>query len=354
MAPSSPSSSVLTREGPSKPNLDSSPANGIPRILQGQEVSTLRGTLAEPNASDSMDRPVDERTEMASPSQRQRSDMWSPVQRQESAFMDMLPGLRMQANPPPNELWRSSGNSSAVQPVQLSFTRNNWSVAPPSLSLDFLGSNMKLRGQTSDIPSTRYSGFYEYPMSPVPNSQQQQGTWMRPPPSFLQMSQVPSPVQAPHETAKPKDGNCKLFGISLTSDPVQKESALSLKTSLPARDQPSRAQSGSSRSCTKVHKQGVALGRSVDLSRFSSYEELTDELDQLFDFNGELKARNSDWLVVYTDDEDDMMLAGDDPWTEFCVMVRKIFIYTREEVQQMNPGTLNSKSEEASSIGESL
>lgn len=26
-------------------------------------------------------------------------------------------------------------------------------------------------------------------------------------------------------------------------------------------------------------------------------------------------------------------------------MVRKIFIYTREEVQRMNPGTLNSKAE---------
>lgn len=27
-------------------------------------------------------------------------------------------------------------------------------------------------------------------------------------------------------------------------------------------------------------------------------------------------------------------------------MVRKIFIYTREEVQKMNPGTLNTKSDE--------
>lgn len=27
-------------------------------------------------------------------------------------------------------------------------------------------------------------------------------------------------------------------------------------------------------------------------------------------------------------------------------MVRKIYIYTREEVQRMNPGTLNSKNEE--------
>lgn len=31
---------------------------------------------------------------------------------------------------------------------------------------------------------------------------------------------------------------------------------------------------------------------------------------------------------------------------EFVGMVRKIFIYTREEVQKMNPGTLNSKGDE--------
>lgn len=35
-------------------------------------------------------------------------------------------------------------------------------------------------------------------------------------------------------------------------------------------------------------------------------------------------------------------------------MVRKIFIYTREEVQRMNPGTLNSKGEEYSSVAEGL
>ena len=51
-------------------------------------------------------------------------------------------------------------------------------------------------------------------------------------------------------------------------------------------------------------------------------------------------------MIVYTDDEGDMMLVGDDPWQEFCGIVRKIFIYTREEVQKMNPGTLNAHGED--------
>lgn len=97
----------------------------------------------------------------------------------------------------------------------------------------------------------------------------------------------------------------------------------------------------------QVHKQGIALGRSVDLMKFNGYEELVAELDDMFDFNGELKSSNNEWMVVYTDHEGDMMLVGDDPWNEFCSIVYKIFIYTREEVQQMNPGALNLRSEDS-------
>jgi hypothetical protein len=109
-----------------------------------------------------------------------------------------------------------------------------------------------------------------------------------------------------------------------------------------SREKEAKFHGGSLRSCTKVHKQGIALGRSVDLAKFNGYDELIAELDQLFEFNGELKARNRNWLIVYTDDEGDMMLVGDDPWQEFCNMVRKIYIYTRDEVQRMNPGALNN------------
>lgn len=64
----------------------------------------------------------------------------------------------------------------------------------------------------------------------------------------------------------------------------------------------------------QVHKQGMALGRSVDLTKFNGYTELVAELDKMFDFNGELKGCSKEWMVVYTDYEGDMMLVGDDPW----------------------------------------
>ena len=64
----------------------------------------------------------------------------------------------------------------------------------------------------------------------------------------------------------------------------------------------------------QVHKHGTAVGRSVDLAKFNGYTELISELDQIFEFNGELTSLNRDWLIVFTDDEGDMMLVGDDPW----------------------------------------
>ncbi|KAG6466130.1 hypothetical protein ZIOFF_076081 [Zingiber officinale] len=103
-----------------------------------------------------------------------------------------------------------------------------------------------------------------------------------------------------------------------------------------------------------VHKQGVALGRSVDLTRFDGYDQLIKELDQLFEFKGELMAPNKNWMIVFTDNEDDMMLVGDDPWQKFCAMVRQIFIYTKEEVQKMDSSTLNPKNEDCPDMKENV
>ncbi|KAG7976861.1 hypothetical protein I3843_05G001600 [Carya illinoinensis] len=100
---------------------------------------------------------------------------------------------------------------------------------------------------------------------------------------------------------------------------------------------PQESQSRQIRSCTKVHMQGIAVGRAVDLTRFDQYEDLLRKLEEMFDIKGELCGSTQKWQVVYTDDEDDMMMVGDDPWHEFCSMVRKIFIYTTEEVKRLSP-----------------
>ncbi|KAJ6970830.1 hypothetical protein NC653_035187 [Populus alba x Populus x berolinensis] len=63
-----------------------------------------------------------------------------------------------------------------------------------------------------------------------------------------------------------------------------------------------------------VHKQGTAVGRSLDPTKFNGYNELTTKLDQILEVNGKLAAPNKDRLIVSINDEGDMILVGDYPW----------------------------------------
>ncbi|GJW15425.1 auxin response factor 18-like protein isoform X2, partial [Tanacetum coccineum] len=105
-------------------------------------------------------------------------------------------------------------------------------------------------------------------------------------------------------------------------------------------------QSTLSRSRTKVQMQGVAVGRAVDLTMLKGYDELIDELEEMFEIKGKLRPRNQ-WEIVFTDDEGDMMLMGDDPWQEFCNMVKRIMICSSQDVKKMTSG---SKMQLSSSI----
>lgn len=60
--------------------------------------------------------------------------------------------------------------------------------------------------------------------------------------------------------------------------------------------------------------QGIAVGRAVDLALFDKYEDLLKKLEDMFEIEGELCGSVKKWQVVYTDDEDDIMMVGDDPW----------------------------------------
>ncbi|KAK1435714.1 hypothetical protein QVD17_01481 [Tagetes erecta] len=364
--PSSPDSSVLTREGQSKmAAADPSTASAFSRVLQGQELSTLRGTFIDCNESDSCDRPVqwtpsvvdDEKVSTLSVSQRYGSgyglDKHLPIHRTVGPyFTDLLSGF-------------GANNGSANEfSTPTSSNTNPWSISPSNISLSLLGSGTKSGLQTGEVSyqttrDVRYSAYDDYALHP----NQQNGKWLMPPPlpSYLHTPSLSSDSMSKsvkqNEPVKPKDGNCKIFGVPLAGNRnvadvnqgMQSQQYLSFDSDLRpeqskhlkvannlatdkeqekdyqsfhsvVRDGHVKARSGSTRSCTKVHKQGIALGRSVDLTRFNNYNELISELDKLFEFGGELKSQNKNWLVVYTDDEGDMMLVGDDPWQEFCGM----------------------------------
>ncbi|XP_073225941.1 auxin response factor 19 isoform X2 [Cicer arietinum] len=90
------------------------------------------------------------------------------------------------------------------------------------------------------------------------------------------------------------------------------------------------------RTYTKVYKRG-AVGRSIDITRYSGYEELKHDLARRFGIEGQLEDRQRiGWKLVYVDHENDVLLVGDDPWEEFVICVRCIKILSPQEVQQMS------------------
>ncbi|CAI9775791.1 unnamed protein product [Fraxinus pennsylvanica] len=95
-----------------------------------------------------------------------------------------------------------------------------------------------------------------------------------------------------------------------------------------------RRENHASRSCTKVHMQGVKLRFEVDLTALKGYGELISELEEMFGIKGELWPQKK-WEIFFRDDEGDVMLMGDDPWLEFCNMARWIFICSCQDVKKM-------------------
>ncbi|XP_055823811.1 auxin response factor 6-like isoform X1 [Solanum dulcamara] len=89
------------------------------------------------------------------------------------------------------------------------------------------------------------------------------------------------------------------------------------------------------RTFVKVHKSG-SFGRSLDISKFSSYHELRSELARMFGLEGLLEdPERSGWQLVIVDRENDVLLLGDDPWQEFVNNVWHIKILSPHEVHQM-------------------
>lgn len=413
--------------GSSKVTVDPSPANGFPRVLQGQEFSTLRRTIAE-NELDTVENPStwppsldDKKFDAAS--RRFESENWGNlVTHEQPCYTDLLSTFGSQTDSSCDFSSPLADQTTAAAKTikrykfeadgKFSLLAGSWSNLSSSNSMNLLDSNVNIpvQGQGGDTcyqRNFRYGVFGEYPMPQSERVEHQQANWLLPPLSPFSFETSASrsrvemqPKDIPHETPKPKDGNCKLFGIPLISKPIIPEHAVSdhdkpadhvhfasqqsdlafefdsakkseklkgstdgdvlhmdneqdkqrFQTCQPfAKDLQGKPQGSSTRSCTKVfaclldcfifhydnevafaslalcldskgniwlqvHKEGIALGRSVDLTRFNNYDELIVELDRMFEFGGELMAPNKNWLIVYTDDEGDMMLVGDDPW----------------------------------------
>ncbi|KAJ1286925.1 hypothetical protein BS78_03G390100 [Paspalum vaginatum] len=422
--PPSPESSVLTKEGATKIDIDSAQTQLQNSVLQGQEQMTLRSNLAESTESDAtVQKPM-----VWSPSpngkahntyqQRPSVDSWMPLPRRETDFKDTRSAFK-DARTASQSFGDTQGffmQSFDDNHHRLSFNNQFQEQGSAHRFVDpyfYMHQQPSLNAESSARTQAANNElrFWSDQNSVYGNpSDQQQGfrfgqnpsSWMNQ--SFPQVEQPrvvrPHATVAPFDLEKTREGSgFKIFGFQVdtaSASPIQLGSPLSAMREHMVQTQPSvpvnelqpvqteclpegsvstagtateneksnqqapqsskyvqsKSQGASTRSCTKVHKQGVALGRSVDLSKFTDYDELKAELDSMFEFDGELVSSNKNWQIVYTDNEDDMMLVGDDPWEEFCSIVRKIFIYTKEEVQNLNSKSCARKKDEPLAAGD--
>lgn len=251
MVSTSPDSSVLTREGSSRVTVDPSPASAFTRVLQGQEFSTLRGNFIDSNDPDAAEKSVmwppsldDEKIDVVSTSKKHGADSWIPPPgRSEPTYADLLSGFG--TNIDSSHGVRAGMGDSAVVTVnsirkhamdqdgKFNFLGgSSWSALPSGLSLNLVDSSQRGHIQAGDLSyqgrgNATFNGFGDHSMAHCHRTEQPHGNWLMPPPS----SHFDYPVHSTElmskpilfqnqDILKPKDGNCKLFGISLNKNPA--------------------------------------------------------------------------------------------------------------------------------------
>ncbi|KAK1574993.1 hypothetical protein Q3G72_001682 [Acer saccharum] len=80
----------------------------------------------------------------------------------------------------------------------------------------------------------------------------------------------------------------------------------------------------------EVHMFTTGVYKTIDLATLNSYEDLYRKVEELFNIEGQLFGFRSQKQLVYVGDDDFVLILGDDPWNEFCKVVKKIFIYIRK------------------------
>ncbi|KAI0518881.1 hypothetical protein KFK09_006318 [Dendrobium nobile] len=89
------------------------------------------------------------------------------------------------------------------------------------------------------------------------------------------------------------------------------------------------------RTFTKVYKRG-AVGRSLDITRYSGYDELKRDLARMFSIEGQLEERQRiGWKLVYIDHENDVLLCLTKYSRKKCVVIKSWDSLCRDEDAQV-------------------
>lgn len=236
---------TLCLSAASKVNIDPSHSQGTPRVLQGQELMTLRSSFVDDNESDNAQKDimrsslrVEEKTD-ASVQRRLGSEKWMQMVRHEPTYADLLSGYRphdshgfsstlFEQNPGEAYLLKSHFQDTEGRHNVLP---GQWSLMPPNSSFASHEPNFKITAQPGEhsyqkAGSIRCVGQVGYSALQGLGIEQHSPNWLT---HLLPTSRMENPSQsrvvkpqslmASQNDIKPKaSGNCKIFGFHLNSN----------------------------------------------------------------------------------------------------------------------------------------
>lgn len=254
----------------------------------------------------------------------------------------------------------TSNNSSTMQSLLSSFSRNGASTSlnmPETNSLVSPSSSSKRIALESQIPSQAPYMVTQAEVLTVPNTKVSDFSTLFSPNPGRQVLDYQAVAVSQNNALFGVNGMSNLKGNSPENGSLPVPYATSTFTSTVGSEYPVNSDMTTS-SCVdesgvlqssenvdqansltetfvKVYK-SESFGRSLDISKFSSYNELRSELARMFGLEGLLEdPERSGWQLVFVDRENDVLLLGDDPWHEFVNSVWYIKILSPLEVQQM-------------------
>ncbi|KAL7126741.1 hypothetical protein ABFS83_14G207500 [Erythranthe nasuta] len=151
--------------------------------------------------------------------------------------------------------------------------------------------------------------------------------------------------------------------VNHTKSPVTEESALNInyRSSYTIKNVSTERETALKKSLfVKVNKDGVSIGRKIDLHAHNCYETLGQTLDRMFTLDASPSATrrsnveeqiviggrgrhmrlldgSSDFVLTYEDKDGDWMLVGDVPWEMFLSSVRRLRIRRTADANGLAP-----------------
>lgn len=243
--------------------MDPLPPSGLSRVLQGQEYSTLRTKHTESVECDAPENSVvwqssadDDKVDVVLASRRFGAENWMSSGRHEPTYTDLLSGFGANIDPSHGHRIPFYDHSSSPsvpakkilsdQNGKFDFLANQWQMMHSGLSLKLHESPKVPAAPDASFQGRGNVKYGEYPVLHGLTTENAGGNWPIRPRALNYFEEMvhaqaqaqarehvtKQPVMVQEETAKSRDGNCRLFGIPLVNNMNGTDSTMSQRNNL--------------------------------------------------------------------------------------------------------------------------